>query len=147
MYRVTPVFKGSNLVASGVQIEAYSVEDNGDGICFNVYCYNSQPGVKINYTDGTSKLDGGVVAKPTEQHQHNNNSDVADVVKNQTSSSNKNQNEAQRQQYVLNTNSKKFHYPSCSAVKKMSEDNKEKYSGVRGDLIKKGYEACKICNP
>ena len=53
-YRVTPVFEGDNLVASGVQMEAYSVEDEGEGICFNVYCYNVQPGVTINYADGTS---------------------------------------------------------------------------------------------
>ena len=49
LYRVTPVFEGSNLVASGVQIEAWSVEDDGEGICFNVYCYNVQPGVEIDY--------------------------------------------------------------------------------------------------
>lgn len=57
-YRVTPYFKGDNLVAHGVQIEAYSIEDEGEGICFNVYCFNVQPGVIINYTDGTSKLEG-----------------------------------------------------------------------------------------
>ena len=54
LYRVTPIFKGNNLLASGVQIEAYSVEDNGDGICFNVCCYNAQPGITINYADGSS---------------------------------------------------------------------------------------------
>ena len=52
MYRVTPVFEGDNLVASGVLMEAWSVEDRGDGICFNVYCYNVQPGVEINYATG-----------------------------------------------------------------------------------------------
>ena len=52
LYRVTPVFEGSNLVASGVQMEAWSVEDDGEGICFNVYCYNVQPGVKIDYASG-----------------------------------------------------------------------------------------------
>lgn len=54
LYRVTPVFEGSNLVASGVQMEAYSVEDNGEGVCFNVYCYNAQPGVEIDYATGDS---------------------------------------------------------------------------------------------
>lgn len=53
-FRVTPHFKGSNLVCSGVQMEAYSIEDDGDGICFNVYCYNVQPGITINYADGSS---------------------------------------------------------------------------------------------
>lgn len=55
LYRVTPIYEGDNLVANGVQIEAKSVEDNGQGICFNVYCYNVQPGIEINYKTGESK--------------------------------------------------------------------------------------------
>lgn len=64
LYRVTPMFSGSNLVANGVLIEAKSVEDNGGGILFNVYCYNVQPGVGINYENGDSWLDG---TSPQEQ--------------------------------------------------------------------------------
>ncbi len=56
LYRVTPHFEGNNLIASGVQIEAKSVEDNGKGIQFNVYCYNSQPRVKIDYATGENTL-------------------------------------------------------------------------------------------
>ena len=56
LYRVTPIFEGENLVTSGVQIEAKSIEDNGEGICFNVYVYNNQPGIKINYANGYSSL-------------------------------------------------------------------------------------------
>lgn len=56
LYRVTPIFEGNNLVANGVLIEAYSVEDYGEGICFCVYCYNVQPGIKINYQTGDSSL-------------------------------------------------------------------------------------------
>jgi len=55
MYRVTPVFKGYELVARGVLMEGYSVEDNGDGVCFNVFAYNVQPRIEINYSDGTSR--------------------------------------------------------------------------------------------
>ncbi len=55
-YRITPIYEGGNLLASGVQMEAYSVEDNGEGICFNVYCYNVQPGITINYATGESRL-------------------------------------------------------------------------------------------
>lgn len=55
LYRVTPIFKGENLLASGVEIEAYSVEDNGDGVCFNVYIYNVQPGIDIDYATGKVK--------------------------------------------------------------------------------------------
>lgn len=54
LYRVTPFYEDDNLVASGVEIEAYSVEDNGDGICFNVYIYNIQPGIEIDYSTGES---------------------------------------------------------------------------------------------
>lgn len=57
LYRVTPVFKENNLVANGVQIESYSIEDNGKGICFNVYVYNVQPGIKIDYATGKSELE------------------------------------------------------------------------------------------
>lgn len=57
LYRVTPVFDGDNLLARGVQIEALSMEDNGSGICFNVYCYNAQPGVTIDYATGSSAAD------------------------------------------------------------------------------------------
>lgn len=55
LYRVTPVYDGDNLLARGVQIEALSIEDNGKGICFNIYCYNAQPGVSINYATGDSR--------------------------------------------------------------------------------------------
>lgn len=55
LYRVTPIFEDNNLIASGVQLEAMSIEDNGEGICFNVYCYNVQPGITIDYTTGESK--------------------------------------------------------------------------------------------
>lgn len=64
LYRVTPIFDGDNLVASGVLMEAKSVEDNGDGILFNVYCYNAQPGVSINYATGDSTLDGTIQTEP-----------------------------------------------------------------------------------
>lgn len=57
LYRVTPIFENENLVASGVQIEAYSIEDNGSGVCFNVYVYNVQPGITIDYSTGNSKLE------------------------------------------------------------------------------------------
>ncbi len=56
LYRVTPVFYGQNLLASGVEIEAYSVEDDGDGICFNVFVYNAQPRIEIDYATGESRL-------------------------------------------------------------------------------------------
>ena len=56
LYRVTPIFKGNNLVANGVQMEAYSIEDNGKGVCFNVYVHNVQPGISIDYSNGNSSI-------------------------------------------------------------------------------------------
>ena len=56
LYRVTPIYKGSNLLVTGVLIEAYSVEDNGKGIKFNVFIYNIQEGIEIDYETGDSKL-------------------------------------------------------------------------------------------
>lgn len=57
LYRATPIFEGNNLVASGVLLEGWSMEDNGKSICFNVYCYNVQPGVIIDYVTGDSSLE------------------------------------------------------------------------------------------
>lgn len=120
LYRVTPVFEGENLVASGVQMEAYSVEDNGDGICFNVYCYNVQPGVIIDYTTGESRLDTETTTKVED--------DINDS------------------QYVLNTSSKKIHNPTCSSAKNMSEKNKKTVSGRElKSYLNDGYEYCGNC--
>ncbi|MCM1096952.1 MAG: DNA/RNA non-specific endonuclease [Ruminococcus flavefaciens] len=62
LYRVTPHFSGDNLLADGVLMEAESVEDKGESILFNVFCYNVQPGVAISYADGDSQLDGTMTA-------------------------------------------------------------------------------------
>lgn len=128
LYRVTPVFKGGNLVVSGVQMEAFSVEDKGEGICFNVYCYNVQPGVEIDYATGKSRLANSGAAK-TESKVCPTGEEYA--VKN----------------FVLNKNSKKFHKPDCSGAKDISAKNKENFKGSRNELISKGYEPCGICKP
>lgn len=134
LYRVTPVFADNNLVANGVQMEAESVEDNGKGILFNVFCYNNQPGVTIDYATGNNSADGSIGA--TEETVAPANSQTA------TGSGN-----GQPQSYILNTNTKKFHLPSCSSVGQMKESNKQSYSGSRDDLIAQGYVPCKRCNP
>ena len=131
LYRVTPIYEGDNLVVSGVQMEAKSVEDNGEGILFNVYCYNVQPGVTIDYATGESQLsnDGGSSAGSTEGNKEAENEQ-------KTESS-----------YVLNTNTKKFHLPSCSSLNQMNERNKGEFTGTRDELIQQGYEPCKRCHP
>lgn len=120
IYRVTPVYDGTDLVAKGVQLEAKSVEDQGAGICFHVYAYNNQPGVVIDYATGNSWLEG----EPEQTRS-----------------------EAQTGQYILNTNSKKFHRADCGQAQDIKANNKEIFSGSREELIKDGYTASKCCNP
>ena len=142
LYRVTPIFDGNNLVANGVVMEAESVEDKGEGILFCVYCYNVQPGVVINYTTGDSQLDGTVAAEttptpaPTETPSAVAPASPAPV-----------ESQPQGQTYVLNTNTRKFHNPSCSSVKKIKDGNRQDYTGSRDDVIAMGYDPCKKCNP
>lgn len=118
LYRVTPIFFDDDLVAYGARMEAKSVEDEGEGICFHVFCYNVQPGIDIDYSDGSSSL---AETEATEGSSQNT--------------------------YILNTNSHVFHLPGCSSVNSMSDSNKEEYKGSREDLIEDGYKPCSRCNP
>lgn len=119
LYRVTPVFEGKELVARGVEMEAWSVEDQGDGICYHVYVYNNQPGVTIDYATGNSWESGEGATSSQEQEEG----------------------------YVLNTSSHKFHLPDCPSVSKIKESNREEYHGSREELLQQGYEPCWSCNP
>lgn len=127
LYRVTPIFEGENLLASGVVMEAESVEDDGSGVCFCVYVYNVQPGVTIDYATGNSWLEteDAPAATPTES---------ASSV-------------AEEEHYVLNTNSMKFHLPTCSGVESMSPANRQDYTGSRQALLDEGYSPCGTCKP
>lgn len=134
LYRVTPIFDGDNLLASGVQMEAMSVEDNGEGILFNVYCYNVQPGVTIDYGTGNSTLSEDSISS----------SSVAQEVVTETSDGS---SDSIGITYILNTNTHKFHLGSCSSISQMSDSYKNEVTGSREDLIQQGYEPCKRCNP
>ena len=144
LYRVTPIFEGNNLVANGVQIEAWSVEDNGDGICFNVYCYNVQPGVVIDYATGSSKLANST--ETTTKKQETTTKKVETTTKKTTTTTTINNGAVISSQYILNTNSKKIHVPSCSAVKRMNEENKKAAtSSELNGYLNNGYTYCGIC--
>lgn len=154
LYRVTPIFTGDNLVADGVLMEGYSVEDEGDGICFCVYAYNVQPGITIDYATGDSWLS-------SEKGNFNSSSGGNSAVSQSAADKSGTQQAAVQTEsvketsapvstgteYILNTNTKKFHYPSCSSVKQMKASNKKEYTGSRDDLIAQGYDPCKKCNP
>ena len=122
LYRVTPVFVGNDLVARGVLIEAWSVEDDGDGVCFNVFVYNVQPGIEIDYATGKSCLEGEDPTAPKP-------------------------GDGEKMDYVANKSSKKFHKPNCSSVSKMSEGNKLYITATREEMIADGYSPCGNCNP
>ena len=140
LYRVTPIFEGNNLVCSGVEIEAFSVEDHGEGICFNIYCYNAQPGVVINYADGNSSLDESVqVVENTPEPTPSSTQAPVDPTP-QVSTANE-----QSADYIINTNTGIFHLPGCKSVSQMKEKNKEYYTGSYGNLINMGYKPCQNC--
>ena len=118
LYRVIPIYKGDNLVASGVTMEAWSVEDNGEGICFYVYVYNVQPGVVINYADGTSYAEEPVAEEGAETAE-----------------------------YVLNTGSGKFHFAFCGQAQNIKAENKETFTTTRSQMLAWGYEPAGCCKP
>lgn len=118
MYRVTPVFDGNDLVARGVRMEAISVEDSGAGICFDVFVYNCQPGIEINYSDGESR-------------EIASDSDTAD----------------EEISYIINLSSRRFHIPSCASAADIAQSNRMEYSGGRQELIDQGYVPCGRCKP
>lgn len=137
LYRVTPIFEGENLVAKGVEMEAWSVEDKGVGICFNIFCYNVQPGIEIDYATGDSWLSDGDSAQ--EDRKSDNYTD-------ENLQSDKNTGTQQEiKEYILNKNTKKFHLPSCSSVNSMSENNKQIVYGTIDDIKKQGYTPCSRC--
>lgn len=128
LYRVTPMFSGSNLVANGVLIEAKSVEDNGGGILFNVYCYNVQPGVGINYENGDSWLDGTTGSASSGSDTSATENSAADSSNSET-------------MVHITATGKKYHRAGCRTLKKSDTE-------VTLDEAKSmGLSPCGICNP
>ena len=121
-YRVTPIYKGDNLVASGVQMEGESVEDQGESISFNVYVYNVQPGIEIDYATGDSRKMTGTA------------NESADL-------------ETGEMTYILNTNTKKIHKLDCTSVSEIQKENRQEVTKSKIELIGEGYEPCKRCKP
>lgn len=142
LYRVTPIFEGNNLLANGVLMEGYSVEDKGAGVSYCVFAYNVQPGIEIDYATGESKLADG--AQREEQK-------TAAVTPTPSPELEKQEpvtgSEASQADYILNINTKKFHYPTCSSVNDMKEKNKQEFFGTRDETIALGYSPCGRCKP
>ena len=181
LYRVTPLFAANDLVARGVQMEAKSVEDNGEAVQFNVFVYNVEPGVAIDYVTGESwessetpqvtnkgsatittaaaaradkaaagsangsKADGesGSGSDGDGASSESNTSDGDGAGRNSDNS----QGVSEQQDYILNVKNKKFHKPDCSAASDISSANKQDFTGIRDQLIARGYSPCGICKP
>lgn len=130
-YRVTPIYDGNNPLANGLQMEAMSIEDNGKAIMFNVYFYNVQPGVTIDYETGNNWLTRDDDSAGDVSANGSQSADSADA----------------QNTYILNTNSGKFHVPGCSGIKQMSDKNKAEFTGTRSEVLAAGYEPCGSCHP
>lgn len=129
LYRVTPVFNGNNLVADGVLMEAYSIEDNGK-LEFCVFCYNVQPYIDIDYATGENHI--------SNVYLEENNITTEDTTW---------EDNSEYYSYVLNENSKKIHTPECTSIEKIKDENKTKTNRTYDELISEGYTPCSICHP
>ena len=143
LYRVRPVYRGSNSVASGVLMEAYSVEDEGAGVCFNIYCFNVQPGVRIDYSDGSSYADGTI----TESETSRGSGDWSGFSRDEEIAKVSCLSSEDGADYVLNLRRHKIHLPECSSVGEMSEENSYKIRADKESIKEVGYDECGNCMP
>ena len=171
LYRVTPVFEGDELVARGVQIEALSMEDGGQSVSLNVFLRNIQPGVAIDYATGNNWEDEAATADSWSTSAATSSlsasaavgaaatglnmptaADAAALPAISTASTDDQAADSQTGTpstvtYVVNKNTGKFHYPSCSSVPKIKAKNRMDSNQTRDELIAQGYVPCKNCNP
>ena len=121
LYRVVPYFEGNELVARGVHMEAYSIEDEGEGICYNVFIHNVQKNIIIDYATGLTR--------------HVDEKDTVDTE------------QPGDYTYILNTNSKKVHIEGCSSANKIGANNKAICTDkTLAQLLLEGYTVCGTCN-
>lgn len=158
LYRVTPVFEGDELVARGVQIEALSMEDGGQGVSLNVFLRNIQPGVAIDYATGNNWADEAATAGSWSSSAASSglsasaSTGAAPLAPISAAATTSQADDASTGTpttvtYVVNKNTGKFHYPSCSSVPKIKAKNRMDSNQTRDELIAQGYVPCKNCNP
>ena len=117
LYRATPCFSGTDLVARGVQLEALSVGGSeSEGVAFNVLLHNVQPGIRIDYATGAGRKDPSV-------------------------------RDSMLRSCVVNEGTRIFHRPDCPAIRRVAEGHRGTFTGLRGELIAAGYAPCKRCDP
>lgn len=160
LYRVTPVFEGNNLLSYGVLMEGESVEDEGEEVEFCVFCYNVEPGITIDYSDGSSEGEeykgtsrsvpdgsGSTSKSAGEEASIAVLSEGTEAVSSAAAvSSADSRAETDAAPYVGNANAMKFHYSWCESVGDMKEKNRV-YFETREEAVEAGYVPCKRCNP
>lgn len=144
LYRVTPFYHGNDLVPFGVQMEAQSMETDVDGISLNMFLYNVQPGIEIDYTTGESWRTGQVF---TLEEQTSSADEAIRLVPAETPVPTPEPLPDSSVTYVLNKNTMKFHYPDCESVFDMKAKNRQDVSWTRDEVLAAGYIPCKRCNP
>ncbi len=147
LYRVTPIFKGKELLARGVEMEAYSLEDDGAGVSFNVYCYNVQPGVSIDYKTGENKLDESYSSKADGAESDDSNKSDGAGSGDSSNESDQPLDVPDGVTYILNTNTMRFHRIDCKGAQTIKEHNREWFYGTRDEAMEKGFVPCGMCNP
>ena len=169
LYRVRPYYRGGNLLAEGVLMEAKSIEDPLVQFC--AFCYNVQPGIEIDYATGESfemeaalgdaaseeavaeeTVSGGgeilaIVGDPGLGDGESRAGSIEDEPITRAEEDEASAEEPAEITYILNTNTKRFHYPYCSSVKDMKDKNKRETTLSRDEIIGQGYQPCKRCNP
>ena len=151
LYRVTPLFEGNNLVATGIQIEAKSVEDDGEGIEFNVFIYNVQPGITIDYATGDSSLNSEEIKKNTNSsnsininNSNTSNNNNKDNTSSNSSNSNNNSNSSNSKSVIRgNSKSKIYHCPGQSNYETMAGSEYLVNFNSEADAIAAGYRKAK----
>ena len=139
-YRITPIYQGNNLLASGVQMEAYSIEDEGEGICFNVYCYNVQPDVKINYATGASSLANS--SSQSEEKPTTSSTSSSSQPDETPSTDNSQQDNSSQTVYVTATGKRYHSRTSCSGL----NNAKAIYESTLSSAKNQGLTPCSICH-
>ena len=164
-YRVTPRYIGSDLLAVGVQMEAYSVEDRGKRLSLNTFCFNVQPGVLIDYKTGDNWLDPNyeiarsiltdsdseTVGARSHEESPSDTQDPASITPSGEKDTNSKENEPyvpdEKVTYIINMNTGRFHLPGCQSVQDMKDKNRKEFFGTREELMEAGYKPCGRCNP
>ncbi len=133
-YRITPIYEGNDLLASGVQMEAYSIEDDGEGICFNVYVYNVQPGIVIDYATGASSSAGTTTTATTTKKTTTTTMAATTTTTKTTTTTTK----VEALVWIPQSGTKYHKHEGCSNMKNPSQVS-------QSEAENRGYTPCKKC--